>query len=124
MQLSKYGSLLIDLHLMKSEKLDQFVAQYQGVKQPVAEIPGAQKAYSKGKVINNKQGDSFTGVPEKVWNFYVGGYQVCYKWLKDRKGRTLSDDDILHYQRIVVALQETITLMQKIDDAIPSWPIE
>lgn len=54
----------------------------------------------------------------------IGGYQVCQKWLKDRKGRTLSDGDIQHYQRIVVALKETIRLMAEIDAAIPSWPIE
>ena len=45
----------------------------------------------------------FRGVPEDVWNFHIGGYQVCEKWLKDRKGRTLSKDDIAHYQKIVVA---------------------
>lgn len=63
-------------------------------------------------------------MPEEVWNFYVGGYQVCQKWLKDRKGRTLTYDDIQHYQRIVVALQETIELMAKIDAVIPAWPIQ
>ena len=64
------------------------------------------------------------GVPEAVWNFYIGGYQVCQKWLKDRKGRTLNDNDIQHYQRIIVALQETIKLMQSIDETIPNWPIQ
>jgi uncharacterized protein len=54
----------------------------------------------------------------------VGGYQVCQKWLKDRKGRQLSDEDIQHYQGIVVALQETIKLMDKIDQAIPGFPIQ
>jgi len=49
---------------------------------------------------------------------------VCDKWLKDRKGRALSADDIAHYQRIVVALKETIRLMKEIDKAIPKWPIE
>ena len=43
--------------------------------------------------------------PQEVWDFHIGGYQVCHKWLKDRKGRTLSDEDIAHYQKIVVALQ-------------------
>jgi hypothetical protein len=51
-------------------------------------------------------------------------YQVCDKWLKDRKGRVLSGDDISHYQRVVVALKETIRLMKEIDKAIPNWPIE
>ena len=69
----------------------------------------------------------FNGVPAEVWEFYVGGYQVCHKWLKDRKGRTLSYENIQHYQRIVAALAETITLMEKIDETIEEhggWPIE
>ena len=49
----------------------------------------------------------------KVWKFHIGGYQVCQKWLKDRKGRELTTDDIAHYQRIVVALSETIRLMAR-----------
>ena len=67
----------------------------------------------------------FRGVPEAVWNFHIGGYQVCEKWLKDRKGRTLSKDDIAHYQKIVVALTETIRLMKEIDKVIErhgGWP--
>jgi Type ISP C-terminal specificity domain len=63
-------------------------------------------------------------VPEAVWNFHVGSYQVCQKWLKDRKGRALSQDDIEHYQKIVVALGQSIELMAKIDAAIPNWPID
>src|SRR5262249_48324958 len=67
----------------------------------------------------------FRGVPEAVWNFHIGGYQVCEKWLKDRKGRTLSNDDITHYQKIVVALAETLRLMKEIDEVIEEhggWP--
>jgi hypothetical protein len=64
----------------------------------------------------------FDGVPKAVWEFHVGGYQVCEKWLKDRKGRKLSCDDIQHYQKIIVALSETIRLMTEIDEAIPNWP--
>lgn len=121
-KLSQIGIDLINLHLMRSEQLDISITSFQDLGNCTV-APGHPK-YENGKVLINKQGDGFTGVPEEVWNFHVGGYQVCHKWLKDRKGRTLSDDDILHYQRIVVALKETITLMQKIDDAIPSWPIE
>jgi Type ISP C-terminal specificity domain len=61
-------------------------------------------------------------LPE-VWEFHFGGYQVCEKWLKDRKGRRLSYDDIQHYQKIVVALNETIRLMAEIDALIPGWPL-
>jgi predicted helicase len=73
----------------------------------------------------------FDGVTEEVWSFYVGGYQVCQKWLKDRgpkkgnPGRILSREDIAHYQKIVVALNETIRLMAEIDQVIEKyggWP--
>ncbi len=109
---------------MKSPKLNNLITQFveNGGNKEVA-IGTAKKAYANNKVTINKKGDRFTGVPEEVWNFHVGGYQVCHKWLKDRKNRTLSQQDIQHYQRIVVALQETIKLMNKIDQAIPEFPI-
>jgi hypothetical protein len=69
----------------------------------------------------------FRGVPEEVWDFHIGGYQVCEKWLNDRKGRTLGADDLVHYHRIVVALHETIRLMAEIDKVITAyggWPIQ
>lgn len=79
----------------------------------------------KGRVwINPTQ--YFEGVPKEVWEFHVGGYQVCDKWLKDRKGRQLTYDDLTHYQNIVAALAETIRLMVAVDDVINGqggWPI-
>ena len=75
--------------------------------------------------LDKKKTFGFKGVDEAVWAFHVGGYQVCEKWLKDRKGRNLSKDEIEHYQRIVVALTETISTMRKIDEAIGKhggWP--
>jgi hypothetical protein len=71
--------------------------------------------------INDAQ--YFGGVPEAVWEFRVGGYQVCDKWLKDRKGRALGHEELAHYQRLVVALKETMRVMAEIDKAIPSWPL-
>lgn len=69
-----------------------------------------------GKVyINDTQ--YFDNVPLVVWEFYIGGYQPAQKWLKDRKGRTLDFEDILHYQKIIVALKETDRLMKEIDKA-------
>jgi predicted helicase len=79
----------------------------------------------KGRVYINRE-QYFEGVPPEVWDFHVGGYQVCAKWLKDRKGRRLSHEDIRHYQRIVTALAETIALMERVDEAIEEyggWPI-
>ncbi|HSN76961.1 MAG TPA: type ISP restriction/modification enzyme, partial [Anaerolineae bacterium] len=78
---------------------------------------------SADNVKSGKQGQYFDGVPPEVWRFQVGGYQPCHKWLKDRVGRQLTYDDLTHYQRMVVALHETIRLMAEIDDAIPEWPI-
>lgn len=99
--------------------MEQFITTY-----PVSGSNRLEKVrYEGGKVwINAEQ--YFGGVPEAVWTFKIGGYQVCDKWLKDRKGRVLSAEDISHYQRVVVALQETIRLMGEIDAAIPKWPVE
>ena len=93
--------------------------------------------YKDGKVYldtsRRARSSYFDGVPEDVWNFHIGGYQVCHKWLYDRRGkrgdpgRTLTEDDIAHYQRIVVAIKETIRLMEEIDEVIDAhggWPIE
>ena len=63
--------------------------------------------------INSEQ--YFEGVPEQAWNFYIGGYQPAQKWLKDRKGLTLSIEDVRHYQRIIYVLQQTARIMQEID---------
>jgi hypothetical protein len=67
----------------------------------------------------------FGGVPAEIWNFHVGGYLVCEKWLKDRKGHKLIYEDTRHYQRIVSALNETIRDMTEIDKIIRQhgdWP--
>jgi len=78
-----------------------------------------------GRVWINKT-QYFEGIAPEIWNFHVGGYQVCHKWLKDRKSRILTFDDIKHYQRIVAALAETITVMTTIDETMEEqggWPI-
>ena len=84
-------------------------------------LPKEKEALKVGRVYINKA-QYLEGVDPEVWEFQVGGYQVCAKWLKDRKGRRLSYDDFTTYQRIVVALKETIRLIAKIDVAIPEWP--
>ena len=66
--------------------------------------------------INNEQ--YFEGVPESAWNFYIGGYQPAQKWLKDRKGMTLSFEDVKHYQRIIYVLQQTERMMKEIDELL------
>ena len=99
------------------------ITTYAGPAAPTVE----KVAYAGGAVwLDKAQTAGFRGVPEPVWNFHIGGYQVCDKWLKDRKGRALSAEDIEHYQRVVVALNETMRLMGEIDAVIEDhggWPI-
>ena len=146
-KLGGYGEELVALHLMKSPKLDppvlsdtpltkggrgdlqiidkggEFIVDA-GHPKFLPSPTGRGAGGEGGEVIINKKGDRFTGVPQSVWEFYVGGYQVCHKWLKDRKGRQLSPADLNHYQKIIVALSETMQIMNAIDAAIPSFPIE
>jgi len=63
--------------------------------------------------INDTQ--YFANVPISTWEFYIGGYQPCQKWLKDHKGRELGYEDILHYQKIIKALRGTDRIMKEID---------
>ena len=120
--LSTLGSELVALHLMESPRLDQYLTTYMGSAAPVVD----KVTWTNNTVwLDKAQKTGFRGVLENVWNFHIGGYQVCNKWLKDRKGRTLTADDINHYHRIVVALSETIRLMAEIDEVIDQhggWP--
>lgn len=130
--LARLGGELTALHLLESPKLDQILTTYTGPKNPEITRVGWSDDTVWLDAAATKKGQpatpgtiGFRGVPEAVWNFHIGGYQVCEKWLKDRKGRTLSKDDIAHYQKIVVALNETIRLMKEIDVVIEQhggWP--
>lgn len=75
--------------------------------------PADDAANEGGKVFINAS-QYFGNVPKLAWNFYIGGYQPAQKWLKDRKGRTLSFDDISHYQKIIAILLETDNLMRQL----------
>ena len=127
--LARLGGELTALHLLESPRLAQPIAEFIGKSKEVTKV-----GYSANTVWINASGtkgnttagtSGFRGVPEPVWNFHIGGYQVCEKWLKDRKGRTLTDEDIAHYHKIVIALTETIRLMAEIDEVIAQhggWP--
>ena len=131
--LSDFGGELVAVHLMESPVLDRAITAYKGPDAPLVARPG----WSDDTVWldttatrRNQSGSSggtigFVGVPRNVWEFEIGGYQVCEQWLKDRKGRTLSTQDVSHYHKIVVALSETIRLMHEIDTTIEGhggWP--
>ena len=112
-QLVKLGGELRQLHLLESPIVERYITQY-----PINGSNLVEKIkYQDGKVyINDTQ--YFGGVPETAWDFYIGGYQPAQKWLKDRKGRELGFEDILHYQKIIVALTETDRIMSEIDKIV------
>jgi hypothetical protein len=140
--LCQQGAALVDLHLLRGVKIAGTTFPESGnnvvesgypkyeIQNPSPTLPvngeGAGSASGKeepfGRVYINKT-QYFGGIAPEVWNFYVGGYQVLEKWLKDRRGRELSYEDIQHYQKVAAALGKTIDIMEAIDDLIPAWPL-
>ena len=111
--LAEKGSQLRRLHLMDGSDSWQL-----GVTYPVSDTDTVETVtYSGGNVhINPTQ--YFGNVAQEVWDFYIGGYQPARKWLKDRTGKKLGFTDIIHYRKIVFALENTIRLMREIDTII------
>ena len=109
-QLVELGGEIRNLHLLDSETVEEFITQYpiQGSNQVVKPVFKDNKVY-----INSEQ--YFENVPQLAWEFYIGGFQPAQKWLKDRKGRVLNSEDLMHYQKMIVALTETDRLMKEID---------
>lgn len=127
-RLCALGKDLVDLHLLESpmQEASNFLTHY-----PITGDNIVEKGYPKYVPDESKSGRIYInqtqyleGVPKDVWEFHVGGYQVCEKWLKDRRSRKLSIDDFTHYRKVIVALKETIRLMEEIDQAIPEGPIK
>ena len=110
-KLVELGGQIRQIHLLESPVVENYITQYPEDGKNIVSKP----VYKDGNVyINDTQ--YFANVPEVAWNFYIGGYQPAQKWLKDRKERTLEFDDILHYQKIIVALAETDRLMKAVDE--------
>ena len=130
--LSALGRELGGLHLLESPTLEQSITTYSGPRNPTVGRVGWSgdvvwlDAPAKRKDRPGGPGTiGFRGVPKVVWDFELGAYRVCEKWLKDRKGRVLADQEVLHYQRIVVAVAETIRIMSAIDETVGrfgGWP--
>lgn len=107
----KLGGEIRKLHLMESPLLDTLITRF-----PLNGSNEVEKITRKENRVYINKTQYFEGISDLAWNFYIGGYQPLQKWLKDRKGRTLSNEDIIHYQKIVVALTETDRLMKEIDE--------
>ena len=125
----KLGGEIRQIHLLESPVVEKYITQYPidgdnmvrkiRFEENYEIVDGnsvihLDPMYPMGRVyINDTQ--YFQKVPKTAWEFYIGGYQPAQKWLKDRKDRKLEFDDILHYQKIIVALTETDRLMKEID---------
>jgi hypothetical protein len=134
-ELCRLGADLVALHLLEEDyptaswrrknepgPLSRRLAAFGGA--GPTEVARGYPRYADGQVWINPT-RRFEGVPAEVWAFSVGGHPVCFKWLKDRRGRRLTDREVVHYQRIVDALAETIRLMSEIDAGIAAhggWP--
>ena len=134
-RLAETGHELLALQLLESPKLRKPITTYTGPTNPEVGrvgwsdgtiwIDAAKTNAREGHRATKRGTIGFKGIPEEVWDFSIGGYQVCHKWLKDRKGRTLSDKDVAYYQKIVVVLYETLRIMAEIDEVIEAhggWP--
>jgi hypothetical protein len=111
--LSKLGKEIIELHLLKHPALDDH-----GIGFPESGSDAVEKIRydedSERVYINKDQ--SFEGISKEVWEYRIGAYQVMEKYLKDRKGRKLSLDEINHYMKVAKAIYLTIELQERIDD--------
>ena len=120
-ELAALGERLSALHLLQSPELDPPTCRFEGEGDSVVARtrakgfgydPGEQRVY-----VNRTQ--AFGPVPPEVYAYRIGGYQVCDKWLKDRKERRLEVDDIRTYCRIVTALGRTLAIQERIDALYP-----
>ncbi len=127
--LAAYGAELVDLHLLRLpgtggvggaggaaaillKPAEHGVTQRKATASPIDNV--TYDAQRQRVVIGN---DAYVaGVDPDTWEIQIGGYQPLHKWLKDRKGRTLSFDDVLHFMRMVIALRETRRIMAEIGD--------
>ena len=123
------GRELVALHLLELPRVAKPIRTYLGPKSPQVERVGWSDDTvwldARGALRDRAGSVGFQGVPEAVWNFKVGSYQVCEKWLKDRTGQTLSKEEITRFERIVVATSETLRVMTEIDEVIEErggWP--
>lgn len=120
-KMATLGKQVRELHLLKTISRSDLITTYpvriQQNNNVVTQRLFKETSDGLGQIwINEKQ--YFDGVPSCAWQLYVSGYQPLDKWLKDRQGKQLTNDEVIHYQKIIVALSKQIGLMEKIDDLI------
>lgn len=124
-ELQRCGGRLVDLHLFRKKARGTARVRFSGSRATSVERIGWREgvvyidapASLRGSA-HHEGSAGFAGVPEEVWLFEVGGYQVCEKWLKDRKGNVLTNDEIDRYREIVAVIEETLSVMSSIDEIV------
>ncbi|MEM1087482.1 MAG: type ISP restriction/modification enzyme [Pseudomonadota bacterium] len=106
------GNMLRRLHLMEPDAIGEAHYPLHGAGDNT--IAAGYPKYERGRVYINED-QYFDGAPEVSWSFWIGGYQPAQKWLKDRRGRALSTEDLIHYQRVLKILSETDRIMKTIE---------
>ncbi len=120
-EVAKIGKEIVDLHLLKSLKLKKVIAKFPISTGNILKDNRVEKReYNKKEkriYINEKQ--YFENIESEVWNYYIGGYLVLGKWLKNRIGKKLSPEDINHYLKVISSIKYTIDLQNQIDKIYP-----
>jgi len=112
-KLAEKGEDLVELHLLKSRKLIKPIAKCEGS----GNLRVEKVTYDPNKArVHINPEKWFEGIPPEVWEYHIGGYQVAEKWLKDRKGRQLSSEEVAHYTRVITAIAETISIQRSLGD--------
>lgn len=108
--LAQLGFQLMDIHLLKRSVNENM--KFSGNGNNI--IQNKYPKFQKNRIYINES-QYFQEVSQDIWDFLIGGYQICYKWLRDRRNRILTTNDINFYQKIITAISETIQIMEKID---------
>lgn len=116
LKMGNYGKRLVDLHLLKSQELDPPCIRFHG-KGDYRVEKLTYNGMERRVYVNAAQ--YFEGIEEDVWKYQIGGFQVLDKWLKDRKKRILTLEDIQHYCHVATAIKRTTEIQKKIDDSYP-----
>jgi predicted helicase len=112
-ELSNLGKELIDLHLLKAPGFDETEIGFpRGGSNIMAKVFYDEENQ---RVFINKE-QYFEGVSKEVWSYRIGAYQVMEKYLKDRKTRKLSLNEINHYMKMTKAIRLTSELQEGIDE--------
>jgi predicted helicase len=112
-KLAAAGSILRNLHLMENVSPSLDLADF-----PVVGSNEIETVHYKGSKVFINKTQYFSDIPPEAWHYFIGGYQPSEKWLKDRKGRILSFDDIEHYRKIIFVLITTINIQRQIDEML------